>query len=81
LIVLLAYDMRPEVSVRAVAVPVVTQGFGQIEDDCDWNGVELACDSDQRFAGLSLDVRRINNREAAAGQPLAHNVVQQVECL
>src|SRR5262249_54155991 len=52
LALLIANDMRPEITVRPRTVAVVTHAFGQIEDDRDRQYVVLASQGHQRLSRL-----------------------------
>ena len=76
---LAAEHVRAEVAVRAAGVALRAQLLRQVQDDRHRQHVVLAGQQDELAAGFGLHVGRVDDGEAAAGQPPARDVVQQLE--
>ena len=68
---LIAHDVRPEVAVRRVAVPLVAELLRQVEHDRDRQDVILARQLDQRLARLRLHVGGVDHRQLARASRFA----------
>ena len=68
---LLADDVRPEVPVVPTTIPLLADGFRQVEDEGDRQAVILASEMHQWLAGLGLDVRGVNDGQSPTAEPLA----------
>ena len=76
---LAAEHVRAEVPVRAAGVALRAELLRQVQDDRHRQHVVRAGQHDELAAGFGLHVGRVDDGEAAAGQPLARDVVQQLE--
>src|SRR5436309_2926013 len=81
LLALLAYNVRAEVPVRAVTVPVVAESFRKVEHDGDGQDVILTRQRDERLARLRLHVGRVNDCEPPGRKPLRGDEMQHLECV
>ena len=66
----------PKVPVVPIAVPLLADLFRHVEDEGDREAVLLPSKTDQRLAGLGLDVGGVHDGETAQRQPLAGDEVQ-----
>ena len=73
---LLTDHVRAEGSFRPIAISILAQALGQVEDDRDRQDVVLPGERDERLARLSLHVGRIHHRELSAREPPAGDEVQ-----
>jgi hypothetical protein len=76
---LAADDVWSEIAVSAAAVALLADPFRQVEDERDQQHVELARQRHQRLARRRLHIGRIDHGQAAGGQALASDEVQQIE--
>lgn len=72
-------DVGAEGPVGPRRVSLVAEPLGEVEDDRQWEAVELACEGDERLSGLGLDVRRVDHREPPGGEPLLRDEVEDLE--
>ena len=79
LVALSAHDRRTEVALGAGGVALQADVLRDVQDDRHRQHVVRPGHGDELLAGLGLDVRRVDDGEAAPGQPDADDVVQQVE--
>jgi hypothetical protein len=79
LVELLANDVRSEVALGAVPIPIMTEPLRHVEHDRKGETVMLPCDRHQRRPRLGLDVGRIDNGEPAEREAFADDVVEQLE--
>jgi hypothetical protein len=81
LVALAAQHVRAELPVRSGGVAVGAHPLRQVEHDRDGQHVVRAGQLDQLAAVVRLHVRGVDDGQPAGGQPLAHDVVQQLERL
>ena len=72
--------VRPEVSIRPIAIPLLAYLFREIENNRHGQHMELARKLDQRFARLRLHVCRIDHRQPAQREPLPRDEMKNLEC-
>ena len=78
---LLPDDVRTEVPVFPAPISLLADLFGQVEDQCDRKAMVLSAKLDEQLAGFGLNVRGIDDRQTAEGQPLSGDEVQNLECV
>ena len=71
--------MRPELAVWPLPIAVLADALGDVEHDRHWQDVVPARQRDERLARVLLDVRGIDDGQAAGGEPLAGNEVERLE--
>ena len=76
---LVADDVRAEVPVGPVPVPLLADPLGHVEDDRHRQAVVLPGQLDQRLAGLGLDVGGVDDRQPPQGEPLAGDEPEHLE--
>ena len=74
-----AVDVGTELAVIPTPVPLVADGFRQVEHDGDGQAVILACLFDQGPARFGLNVRGINNRQSSSCQAFGGDIMQHIE--
>ncbi len=78
---LLAHHVDAELTVRPVAIALVTKRRGQVEDDGHRQHVVLAGEPHDGLARFALNVGRVDHGQAARLEPLAGDVMQHIECI
>ena len=78
---LVAHDVRAEVTCGPIAVPLVAEPLRQVEHDGYRQAVVLPGELDERLASLGLHVRGIDDREPPQRQPLGGDEPQHLESL
>jgi hypothetical protein len=73
--------MRTELPVGPRLIAFVAKLLRQVENNGYRQNVKLASQFNQRLARFCLDVRSVNYRETAGGQPLACDVVKHIESI
>ena len=71
--------MRTELAVRSLSVAVLADALGDVEHDRHRQDVEPARQCDERLARVLLDVRGVDDGQAARGEPLPSNEVERLE--
>src|SRR5215471_7916081 len=78
---LTADNVCAEVAIGSGSVTCHAHLFWYIEDDRGWQHVVLTCQRDQCLARIALHIGRIDDRQPTSLQPLANDVMQQIERL
>ncbi len=68
---LAAQDVRPELAVGPLPVALLADPLRDVEHDRDRQHVVLARERDERLPRVLLDVRGVDDRQPAGGEPLA----------
>jgi hypothetical protein len=76
---LLANHVAAEVALVTEPIPLLTDLLGQVQHDGDRKAVVLPGEGDERLARFRLHVGRLDDRQAAQGQPLPGDEVQDLE--
>jgi hypothetical protein len=77
---LIPNDVVSEIPVRPASVPLSANPLGHIQNERDWNAMELARELHEGFPRLHLHIRRIHHREPPGLQPLCGDEPQDLEC-
>src|SRR6266550_669432 len=72
-------DILPDGAVGSLLVPIDHDSLRHVEDDANDEAVVPLGEFDQRLARLRLDIRRIDDGQAAALQPLRGDQMQHLE--
>ncbi len=76
---MVANDLRPELSVWTKRVAILTHALREVEDNRLCEEMKLLCQRDQRLPCLWLDIGCVDYRQTTTSEPLAHDLMQQVE--
>src|SRR5580700_5253529 len=68
---LIANDMGTEIAIRSVSIPFLADFFREVQNNGNWQHMELAGQSDKRLSRIRLDVRRVNDRKPPGCESLA----------
>jgi hypothetical protein len=76
---LLPDDVRAEIPLLTGSISFLAEPLGQVEHDRDRQAVVFPGQGDERLARLGLDVGRVDDRQAAQGETLSGDEVQEFE--
>ena len=76
---LLANHVRPEVTIRTLLIPILTDSSRKIEHESYWNDVMLTRERDEWSPRFRLHVRSVDDCKLARGETLAGDEVQYFE--
>lgn len=72
-------DVGRHVAIGALAQTVLHQALGKVEDDRNCEHVVVLGERDERLAGVTLNVGRVDDRDAAQPQPRRRDSLEKAE--
>jgi hypothetical protein len=78
---LIADNVRAKVAIRSAPIPLLAELLREVENNGNGQHMELACQGNERFARIGLDVCRVDNGQPPRSESFSGDEMEHLECI